>query len=271
MTYIVILFFLLSVGSFGYLYWTNRQRKMWIKKIFHTKDESIINKKKSKKVEEFDTKLLQAGLTYKNIKEIMIVAILCSSSLMFLALFMNFSTFVSAMLICIAAVLPFSIPFLLIEEERKKRQKRIESDLSIFLDLVVIILEGGGGLNNAIDEVAKSGSLVIGKDLLDEIKLFKNELISYGSETAYDNLVKRTGSEVISTLVGFMKLSEETGVGVKSVFENQAEQIKAKEILGIEKKAATMNINMTFTMFLFILPAVIAMIAFPMSSIKILP
>jgi len=68
-----------------------------------------------------------------------------------------------------------------------------------------------------------------------------------------------------------MKLSEETGIGVKNVFENQAQEIKDKEVIGIEKKAAMMNINMTFTMFLFILPAVIAMIAFPMSIMKILP
>ena len=271
MIYIILFFFVVSIGSLAYIFIEDRKRKVWLQKIFHSKDETLISRKKSRRVEEFDTKLLQAGISYKEIKEILFVAILCSSSLTFLALFMDFSTFVSTTLIVISAILPIAVPFLLIEEQAKKRKKKIEADLSIFLDLVVIILEGGGGLNNAIDEVATSGDLVIGEELLSEIKLFKNELISYGSDVAYENLATRTGSEVIATFVGFMKLSEETGVGVKSVFENQAAQIKAKEILSIEKKAATMNINMTFTMFLFILPAVIAMIAFPMSSMKILP
>jgi tight adherence protein C len=266
------MFFLFtSIASFAYLYWVDRQRKVWLKKIFESKDDKLIHKKKSRRAEEFDTKLLQAGIGYKDIKEILFVAILCASSLTALALFMDFSRLVSSALIVVAAVIPIAVPFLLIEEQAKKRKKKIEADLSIFLDLVVIVLEGGGGLNNAIDEVASTGGLVIGDELLSEIRLFKNELISYGNDVAYDNLVKRTGSEVIATLVGFMKLSEETGIGVKSVFENQAEEIKAKEILSVEKKAAMMNINMTFTMFLFILPAVIAMIAFPMSSIKILP
>jgi tight adherence protein C len=269
--YIILLFIFIALLAIGYIFWEERQRRVWLKKIFQTEDYDLINKKKSKRVEEFDTKLLQAGLSYKDIKEILLVAILCSASLTFLAIFMNFSTLTSAILIVISAILPIAVPFLLIDEQAKKRKKKIEEDLSIFLDLVVIILEGGGGLNNAIDEVANIGSSVIGKDLLDEIKIFKSELISYGNEVAYENLVKRTNSEVLATLVGFMKLSEETGVGVKSVFENQASEIKEKEILSVEKKAATMNINMTFTMFLFILPAVIAMIAFPMSSIKILP
>jgi len=68
-----------------------------------------------------------------------------------------------------------------------------------------------------------------------------------------------------------MRLSEETGIGVKSIFENQAQEIKAMEMLNIEKKAATMNISITFVMFLFILPAVIAMIAFPVAADALMP
>lgn len=271
MIYIPFIFLFIAIVSFIYLFIIIQKRKNWLTGIFNAKEDALIHKKKSKRLEEFDTKLLRAGIGYKDIKEILLVAILCSASLMFLALFMDFSTLISTILIVISAILPFGVPFLLIDEQAKKRKKKIEADLSIFLDLVVIILEGGGGLNNAIDEVANSGELVICDELLSEIKIFKKELINYGNDVAYENLVKRTGSEVIATLVGFMKLSEETGIGVKSVFENQAEEIKSKEILSIEKKAATMNINMTFTMFLFILPAVIAMIAFSMSSMKILP
>jgi hypothetical protein len=37
-------------------------------------------------------------------------------------------------------------------------------------------------------------------------------------------------------------------------------------MLEIEKKAAMMNINLTLIMFLFILPSMIAMIAFPLSG-----
>lgn len=101
--------------------------------------------------------------------------------------------------------------------------------------------------------------------------MFRNELINYSSEVAYDNLVKRTGSQAIANIVGFVKLSEDTGIGVKSVFENQSVEIKNTEMLEIEKKAASMNIALTFTMFLFILPAVIAMIALPLANTEILP
>jgi hypothetical protein len=63
-----------------------------------------------------------------------------------------------------------------------------------------------------------------------------------------------------------MRLSEETGIGVKTIFENQSREIKEKDMLEIEKKAAMMNINLTLIMFLFILPSMIAMIAFPLSG-----
>jgi len=143
--------------------------------------------------------------------------------------------------------------------------------LPVFIDLLIIILEGGGGLNNAIDKVTTEGESVLGPDLLEESKKFKNEFITYSSDVAFTNLVNRTGSDAIATIVGFMRLSEETGIGVKSIFENQAQELKSMEMLNIEKKAATMNIGITFVMFLFILPAVIAMIAFPMAADALMP
>lgn len=102
--------------------------------------------------------------------------------------------------------------------------------------MIVIILESGRGLNNAIDEVISKADSILGKELLGEIRLFRNELINYSSDIAYDNLLKRTGSQAIANIVGFVKLSEDTGIGVKSVFENQAQEIKGNEIIGIEKK-----------------------------------
>jgi len=163
------------------------------------------------------------------------------------------------------------MPYIYLDEQIKARIKRIDNDLAIFIDLLIIILEGGGGLNNAIDKVTQEAEDVLGKDLLEESKKFKNEFITYSSDIAYNNLINRTGSNAIATIVGFMRLSEETGIGVKSIFENQAQEIKDMEMLNVEKRAATMNISITFVMFIFILPAVIAMVAFPMAADALMP
>ena len=237
-----------------------------IANIFDAKNNALLGINESKRKAAFKLKLQRAGLKQKDINEIGIAAVLAGASLIALTFIIDFDTMIKYFIIFLALVIPVFMPFLYLDEQVKARIKRIDNDLAIFIDLLIIILEGGGGLNNAIDKVTTDGATVLGKDLLHESSMFKYEFITYGGEVAYANLASRTGSEAIATIVGFMKLSEETGIGVKTIFENQSEEIKANELLQVEKKAATMNISLTFTMFIFIIPAVIAMIAFPMSA-----
>jgi tight adherence protein C len=242
------------------------KHKKLIQNIFNFEDVAIISKDENDAKAEFQVKLVRAGLTKKQFHEVGIVSLLAALSIMSLVFVLDLSKLNNTLLIVVSVFIAIFMPFLYLEEQIKARVKRIDNDLAIFIDLLIIILEGGGGLNNAIDKVTIEGEGVLGKDLLEESKRFKNEFITYSSEIAYNNLVKRTGSEAIATIVGFMRLSEETGIGVKTIFENQAQEIKDAEILNVEKKAATMNIGITFVMFIFILPAIIAMMAFPMSA-----
>jgi len=253
---------------YGYILYLHKKK---IHDIFDIEENEILTKQENSKKEEFKQKLMRAGLSKQNFYEIIIASIVTGTSLIALIFIMDFSMLNNIFLAFIGVSVAIFMPFVYLEEQIKARIKRIENDLAVFIDLLIIILEGGGGLNNAIDKVTVEGASVLGKDLLYESKMFKNEFITYGSEVAYTNLASRTGSEAIATIVGFMRLSEETGIGVKTIFENQAQDIKSAEILGVEKKAATMNISITFVMFVFIIPAVIAMIAFPMAADALMP
>jgi len=239
--------------------------------VFTEDDDIIIDTVYSAKKAEFKLKLQRAGLKRKQFNEIVFASILAGISLISLVLILELSLVNEIVLFILGIGISLFMPYLYLEEQIKARIKRIEADLPIFIDLLIIILEGGGGLNNAIDKVTIEGKSVLGPDLLNESKKFKNEFITYSSDVAYTNLVNRTGSDAIATIVGFMRLSEETGIGVKSIFENQAQELKSMEMLNIEKKAATMNIGITFVMFIFILPAVIAMVAFPMAANALMP
>ena len=265
--YLFIIISILLIVALGVRYFLiTYLHKRNISYIFDAKDNSLLSQKESKRKAEYKLKLQRAGLKQKDMNEIGAAAVLAGISLISLAFFMDFSPIIKYFIIFLGVVIPVVMPLLYLDEQVKARIKRIDNDLAIFIDLLIIILEGGGGLNNAIDKVTTDGATVLGKDLLYESSMFKYEFITYGGEVAYANLANRTGSEAIATIVGFMRLSEETGIGVKTIFENQSEEIKVAELLQVEKKAATMNISLTFTMFIFIIPAVIAMIAFPMSA-----
>ncbi len=257
---------LVAIGAFSYHAYISYTSHKWINTVFNVKQQNILEVDTTQFQKTLRLKLTRAGITQKELLEVALAGVIGGSTLGLLPLILDMSFFMNLIIILIGLGVAIGTAPLYLEEQIKERIKRIEEDLSIFIDLLIIILEGGGGLNNAIDQVTKDGSTVIRKDLLEESRLFKNDYVTYSSEVAYTNLVQRTGSEAIGTIVNFMRLSEETGIGVKTIFENQSREIKEKDMLEIEKKAAMMNINLTLIMFLFILPSMIAMIAFPLSG-----
>lgn len=270
-------YFLLGLSTFIIILYTSLylyQKYKHIKflgAIFTPESDIIIDTALSEKKAEFKLKLQRAGLKRKQFNEIIIASIIAGISLISLIFILEFTLLYKLFIVLLGIAIAVFTPYLYLEEQIKARIKRIDNDLPIFIDLLIIILEGGGGLNNAIDKVTQEGKNVLGPDLLEESKTFKNEFVTYSSDIAYTNLVNRTGSDSIATIVGFMRLSEETGIGVKSIFENQAQELKSMEMLNIEKKAATMNIAITLVMFIFILPAVIAMVAFPIAANALMP
>jgi len=271
-SYILMMLSSLIILTFVSLYFLQKHKHMMlINAVFAKQDETIISKEESEKKAAFELKLTRAGITQKEYQEIQIVSFIAGVAIIALVFILHLALLLNVFLVFIGLLTMIFTPFIYLDEQIKARIKRIENDLAVFIDLLIIILEGGGGLNNAIDKVTIEGEKVLGKDLLDESKKFKNEFITYSSEVAYSNLIARTGSDAIATIVGFMRLSEETGIGVKTIFENQAQEIKNMEMLNIEKRAATMNISITFVMFIFILPAVIAMVAFPMAADALMP
>ncbi len=271
-SYIIMTLSLLIIFFFTTLYLIQKYKHIQLlNSIFSYQDELLISKEQSDNKAAFALKLTRAGITQKEYKQIQILSVVAGLALLSLLFILKLSLLLELFIAFIALLIMIFMPYIYLDEQIKARIKRIDNDLAIFIDLLIIILEGGGGLNNAIDKVTQEAEDVLGKDLLEESKKFKNEFITYSSDIAYNNLISRTGSDAIATIVGFMRLSEETGIGVKSIFENQAQEIKDMEMLNIEKRAATMNISITFVMFIFILPAVIAMVAFPMAADALMP
>ena len=272
LSYTLMVISLFIILFFITLYLVQKYKHMQLlNAIFSHQDEIIISKEENDKKIAFELRLIRAGITKKEYKEIQILSVVAGVAIISLIFLLQLSLVLNLFIGFIGVLVMVFMPYLYLDEQIKARIKRINNDLAIFIDLLIIILEGGGGLNNAIDKVTIEGDKVLGKDLLEESKKFKNEFITYSSEIAYNNLIERTGSDAIAAIVGFMRLSEETGIGVKTIFENQAQEIKDMEMLNVEKRAATMNISITFVMFIFILPAVIAMVAFPMAADALMP
>ncbi len=228
-------------------------------------DQVTVPEHKINKTQELKWKLLQAGIEKSEYLQTQ-WAIYATALILAIFPYFFFELQTSIMLTIVALLIAVFAPNLYLDSAKKERVEKIDHDLSSFLDLIIIILESGGGLKNSLNFVANEAGDILSPILINEIKTLENELSNSDSKTAYDNLAKRTGSKYIISMVDFLKLAEETGMGVKTIFENQAKEIKDAEFFAVEKKAATVNLSLTLVVFLFLLPALAAFIVLPMRA-----
>lgn len=213
-------------------------------------------------------KLIQAGLTKKEYNEGKIVFSLIGV-IFIIALPLLFSTTVGVVGIFIGVILiVFSGPFY-IYISKKERVEKINNDLGVFLDLINVILEAGGGLKNAFFTVSMRAKGILNDELLKEISILEYEMTNYSTKKAYENLKKRVDSEDIAKIVDFLILSEEAGIGVKNIFSTQSDEMRQEKFYKIKGKVNTLNMYLMLIIFIFVIPSLGAFIIFPMMAGKL--
>lgn len=230
------------------------------------KQKEIKNKEKEVAEEnELYFKLIQAGLTKKEYNEGKMVFALIGV-IVAIALPILFSPNVGIMGILIGLVLIIFGGKLYLYISKSERVEKIDSDLGVFLDLINVILEAGGGLKNAFFTVSTRAHGILNEELLKEIAILEYEMTNYSTKKAYENLKKRVDSDDVGKIVDFLILSEEAGIGVKNIFSTQSDEMRQEKFYKIKGKVNTLNMYLMLIIFIFVLPALGAFIVFPMMA-----
>ena len=229
---------------------------------------AIIDKQNENKKESntnFNFELIQAGITYKEYNEGRLVFLILGLVLIF-ALPTFFSLTVGIIGISIGTLFIIFGGKLYLMISKSERVEKINKDLGVFLDLINVILEAGGSLKNAFFQVSRRGHGIIDEELLKEISILEYEMTNYSTKKAYENLKNRVDSEDMDKIVDFLILSEETGIGVKNIFETQSEEMRQEKFYQIKGKVNTLNMYLMVIIFIFVLPALGAFIVFPIMA-----
>jgi len=213
-------------------------------------------------------KLIQAGITYKEYNEGRLTfAILGIVLAVALPIFFSFEIGLIGVILGIVCVVFGGQMYLSIA--KSERVEKIDQDLGVFLDLINVILEAGGGLKNAFFQVSRRAHGIIDEELLKEIAILEYEMTNYSTKKAYENLKKRVDSEDMGKIVDFLILSEETGLGVKSIFSTQSDEMRQEKFYKIKGKVNTLSMYLMVVIFIFVLPSLGAFIVFPMMAGKL--
>ncbi|MDB5570848.1 MAG: type secretion system protein [Hyphomicrobiales bacterium] len=170
---------------------------------------------------------------------------------------------VKLMMVLIATALGYYGPRIYIKNKIAKRQQSIRRAWPDALDLLLICVESGMGIESAFGKVSEEiGAQSV--ELAEELSLTTAEL-SYFPERrlAYQNLAERTGLDAVRSVATSLIQSERYGTPVGQSLRVLSQESRDQRMSEAEKKAASLPPKLTVPMIIFFLPVLFAVIITP--------
>ena len=166
-------------------------------------------------------------------------------------------------LVAVSAIVGFLLPDIILWIRTSKRQQEIVICLPDALDLMVICVEAGLGLNAAIMRVGKEFEPVC-PPLSRELRLVNREMLTGISRIeALQNMALRTGLEDIKILVAILIQTEQLGTSIANSLRVHADSLRIKRRHRAEEKARKVAVKLVFPLVLFIFPTLMLIILGP--------
>ena len=177
-----------------------------------------------------------------------------------LALFGLFSTSLIArpnMLLALGGLgLGYVLPGMVLARLAKRRAHRIRLALADALDLLVVSVEAGLGLDQALSRVAAELAMAY-PDLSDELKLINLELRAGKPRAeALRNMADRSGVDDLGSLVTMLIQTDKFGTSVAQSLRVYSDTLRTKRRQRAEEAAAKTGVKMVFPLVLCIFPAI---------------
>ncbi|MFN8546270.1 MAG: type II secretion system F family protein [Candidatus Binatia bacterium] len=144
-----------------------------------------------------------------------------------------------------------------------RRVRRISAGLPDTLDLLVVCLEAGLGLNATIARVGEERA-ALDDPLGDELALVAFELRSgRNREDALRALAERNGVDDLKALVGLVIQSDRLGTSLVKTLRVHSDLLRTKRRQRAEEAARRLPVKMLFPVAVFVLPALFLIAAGP--------
>lgn len=166
------------------------------------------------------------------------------------------------MYIC-ALGLGFLAPDMLLGHLIKRRQNKVRRGLPDALDLMVICLEAGLSLDQALKRTAEDLAQAH-PALCDELKIVVLEQRAGRPRTdCWRHMAERTDVDVVRNLVSVLVQAEQFGTSVARTLRIHADNLRTQRIQKVEEMAAKTTVKLVFPLVLFIFPSLFLVVLGP--------
>ena len=155
------------------------------------------------------------------------------------------------------------LPRFLLEKKMAKRQETLRLSLADALDLLVVAIEAGLGLDQAMQYVAHELQWSH-PELSEELSLVQLEMRA-GKRRAESlhNLAERTGEPEIKKLVAILIQNDRFGTSMGESLRSHSDFLRTRRRQDAEERAGKVGVKLVFPIFFFILPSMMVVAAGP--------
>jgi tight adherence protein C len=162
-----------------------------------------------------------------------------------------------------AVVAGWFLPNLLMDFLISRRQETLRLALPDGLDLLVVCVEAGLGLDQALRVVSRELRLAH-PELCNELGLVSLEMRAGTSRaTALNNLADRTGENEIRKLIAILVQTDRFGTSMADALRTHSDFMRVRRRQQAEERANKIGVKLVFPIFFFLLPSMIVVAAGP--------
>ncbi len=169
----------------------------------------------------------------------------------------------AVMMAGVSAVLGMRLPNFWLAGRVKKRQAALRAALPDTLDLMVVCVEAGLGLDAAVNRISDELSLVY-PEMSAELGLVNLEMRAGASRAeALRHLGARTGVDDIKSFCARLVQSDRFGTSIAKSLRTHADALRNQRRQRAEQAAAKTTVKLLFPLVFFIFPALFAVLLGP--------
>ncbi len=179
------------------------------------------------------------------------------------ALNLGIPLFTMWLIVGMLALLGFMIPYLYVDGRKKARQLAISRALPDTLDLLVVCVEAGLGLNQALVRVSEEVDR-LSAEMSDELTIVNLEIrAGTPRDEALRHLGERTGVDDVRALTSMLLQTDRFGTSIADALRVHAETLRSKRMQRAEEAAAKTTVKMLFPLIFFIFPSIFVVLVGP--------
>jgi tight adherence protein C len=167
------------------------------------------------------------------------------------------------MVVLFSGAAGFVLPNSMLRRRVRARQEVLRLSLPDALDLLVISVEAGLGLDQAIQHVGKELALSH-PEVSEELSSVSFEMRAGKRRSeALRNLAERTGEPELRKLVAILIQNDRFGTSMSESLRNHSDFMRTRRRQEAEERAAKVGVKLVFPIFFFILPSMLVVSAGP--------